>query len=35
VFFAKNFEKCGGFLFRKRKVVAFDKFDTKYGGFML
>jgi hypothetical protein len=32
---AKNFEKCGGFLFRKHKVVVFGKFNTKSGGFML
>jgi hypothetical protein len=35
VFSAKNFEKCGGFLFRKCKVVIFGKFGIKSGGFML
>jgi hypothetical protein len=35
VFSAKNFEKCGGFLFRKCKVVVFGKFGIKSGGFML
>jgi hypothetical protein len=35
VFSAKNFEKCGGFLFHKCKVVVFGKFGIKSGGFML
>jgi hypothetical protein len=35
VSFTKNLAKCGDFLFRKRKVMVFGKFEYQSGGFML